>query len=853
MQRSRSWSAVRRGVLLCLSLALLFSLSLIGQTVSGTIQGTVTDATGAALPGTTITIRNVDTGFQRVVVTNERGGYSAPYVPIGKYRIHAELSGMNPVEKSNIDVGLNFTRVIDFQMTVSGVTESVTVTADAPRINDDQRRGQGLADGEQIMDKPTLEPGELPRARRDVHRLPGEPDVRAEQPDRLVGLVDQLQRHRHARRDVPDQRRQQRRLVREPEPPGGRALDDQGIPGPQEQLQGGVRPRLRRGRAGADQVGDQRRPRRRYRYQQDNEWNAKSFFSPTTPKPTGTATSTASRRASRSCENKLFGFVSVDRRRRTGENNYARDLFLACRRRGPRLTRGNDTPANRAWNPVGCSPASRNADAERSAQQPDLRGAAARSNWPDEDYSAAARLEQRARAARHGALPVHAPDSARPRTSSSARTRSRTTSRQNLGLTWTQRLRLALGRGGPLRPRPPRRPTSTSRTGNDTPIIRFTGSPVSGLDHRQRRQLPDQPRPDRPPVRLQHLALSRATTPSRPASTSAARRSTTWPTTSRAASGRFNRDLRRRRPMRHPTRRSSTAACSSTRRPTARSSSRTGSTSTTSTPRTTGGSRDSLTLNLGVRYEYVGRRQGSENRIDYIYGDDDNNIEPRLGLRLGAESGRRLPGPAHGRPGQHVDPRRLRDLPRPDVPVGLLPERRQRPLQPAERALRASRNAQHAEPLRPVQRLRLHARDRRPRARSSGIRRDPTWRCRARTSGTSRSSGRCRGTRRCASATAATTGRQPDPLRPRNLSNLAQRPVTVVNHPNNAPGRRLPRPARHHHRPRRRRLALRRDRHFPAPSTRPAPCSVPIADNEISLACRARTSAGRSALHDQSR
>ena len=143
MQRSRSWSAVRRGVLLCLSLALLFSLSLIGQTVSGTIQGTVTDATGAALPGTTITIRNVDTGFQRVVVTNERGGYSAPYVPIGKYRIHAELSGMNPVEKSNIDVGLNFTRVIDFQMTVSGVAESITVTAEAPRINRRTRRSRG--------------------------------------------------------------------------------------------------------------------------------------------------------------------------------------------------------------------------------------------------------------------------------------------------------------------------------------------------------------------------------------------------------------------------------------------------------------------------------------------------------------------------------------------------------------------------------------------------------------------------------------------------------------------------------------------------------------------------------------
>ena len=128
-----------------------------------------------------------------------------------------------------------------------------------------QRRGEEHADRRADHRQADAQPRQLPVAGRDLPGLPGQPDVRAEQPDRLVGLVDQLQRHRLARRDVPDQRRQQRRLVGEPEPAGGGAVDDQGVPGHQQHLQRRVRPRLRRGGAGADQVGHQpvaRRPLR---------------------------------------------------------------------------------------------------------------------------------------------------------------------------------------------------------------------------------------------------------------------------------------------------------------------------------------------------------------------------------------------------------------------------------------------------------------------------------------------------------------------------------------------------------------------------------------------------------------
>ena len=54
------------------------------QTVTGTMQGTVTDTSGGVLPGVTLTLRNLETGVERTVLTNETGFYSAPFMPLRK-------------------------------------------------------------------------------------------------------------------------------------------------------------------------------------------------------------------------------------------------------------------------------------------------------------------------------------------------------------------------------------------------------------------------------------------------------------------------------------------------------------------------------------------------------------------------------------------------------------------------------------------------------------------------------------------------------------------------------------------------------------------------------------------------
>lgn len=123
-----------RRLLILGAVAFLISAPLAAQTVTGTMRGTVTDRSGAALPGVTITIRNADTGLERVVVTDKEGSYNAPFLQIGRYNVQAELSGFGTMRHNNARVDLNQTVVQDFILDPA-MQETVTVNADAPRID----------------------------------------------------------------------------------------------------------------------------------------------------------------------------------------------------------------------------------------------------------------------------------------------------------------------------------------------------------------------------------------------------------------------------------------------------------------------------------------------------------------------------------------------------------------------------------------------------------------------------------------------------------------------------------------------------------------------------------------------
>jgi outer membrane receptor protein involved in Fe transport len=103
--------------------------------INGTIEGTVKDEQGALLPGVTVTVTNIDTGDQRVVVTNESGLYRASLLSLGTYRVGAELQGFKKFEQTGVSLRAGQTAVIDVSLSVGALVETITVTADAPLVD----------------------------------------------------------------------------------------------------------------------------------------------------------------------------------------------------------------------------------------------------------------------------------------------------------------------------------------------------------------------------------------------------------------------------------------------------------------------------------------------------------------------------------------------------------------------------------------------------------------------------------------------------------------------------------------------------------------------------------------------
>ena len=122
--------------------------------VTGTVAGTIRDASGAVLPGVTVTISGPTLQRQNVAVTTAADGtYRLQLVPPGTYQVVAELSGFNPQTRQNIVVVLNQQTTLDFVLPVAGVTESVQVSAEAPIVEvtrSDAHQHRDAADDRQL-------------------------------------------------------------------------------------------------------------------------------------------------------------------------------------------------------------------------------------------------------------------------------------------------------------------------------------------------------------------------------------------------------------------------------------------------------------------------------------------------------------------------------------------------------------------------------------------------------------------------------------------------------------------------------------------------------------------------------
>src|SRR5690349_14749159 len=99
--------------------------SVFAQTTTGRISGTVTDASGAVIPGVEITVRNPATGLTRNVITNESGTYQVPLLPPAVYAVEAALAGFRTETRSGITLAVEAVVRVDFALRVGEVSDKI--------------------------------------------------------------------------------------------------------------------------------------------------------------------------------------------------------------------------------------------------------------------------------------------------------------------------------------------------------------------------------------------------------------------------------------------------------------------------------------------------------------------------------------------------------------------------------------------------------------------------------------------------------------------------------------------------------------------------------------------------------
>ena len=152
-------------------IAVLVAAPAFAQRQLGAIHGTITDATGAVLPGVTVTLTNKSTGEVRTSVTNEVGIYRLQSLDPGTYDVTAELSGFGRAARSDVVVSIGAAVGLNIALAATGVTETVQVSGVSPDIQTEKADLSSVVERQRIVDLPiagrnpltlaTLQPGIL--------------------------------------------------------------------------------------------------------------------------------------------------------------------------------------------------------------------------------------------------------------------------------------------------------------------------------------------------------------------------------------------------------------------------------------------------------------------------------------------------------------------------------------------------------------------------------------------------------------------------------------------------------------------------------------------------------------------
>jgi hypothetical protein len=133
----------------------VFVVAGFAQDISGTIAGTITDPSGAAISNAKITVTNTDrNAVLRTVNTSGEGVYSAPLLPVGTYALKVEAKGFVTQQRQNIHLNANDKLTINVQLAIGSMTEQVNVTEAADLVDLSDATQQNTISGTQIRELP---------------------------------------------------------------------------------------------------------------------------------------------------------------------------------------------------------------------------------------------------------------------------------------------------------------------------------------------------------------------------------------------------------------------------------------------------------------------------------------------------------------------------------------------------------------------------------------------------------------------------------------------------------------------------------------------------------------------------
>src|SRR5579863_7041379 len=135
---------------------LLVTGAAVAQEVSAGITGRVTDPSGASIVGAKVNAKDLDRGVDWPTVSNQDGIYAFPRVPPGRYELKVEAQGFKTYINPQIGLELNQRARVDVAMQVGAISESVSVTGEAPVLQTDTTQVGAVMDAIAIDNTPLI-------------------------------------------------------------------------------------------------------------------------------------------------------------------------------------------------------------------------------------------------------------------------------------------------------------------------------------------------------------------------------------------------------------------------------------------------------------------------------------------------------------------------------------------------------------------------------------------------------------------------------------------------------------------------------------------------------------------------